>query len=400
MPDTELEPPFPAYVGDAPFIFVSYAHKDAAVVFPELQELHALGCRIWYDEGIDPGNEWPEEIANAVDRCAHFLVFISPAAAASRNVRNEIHYALRLGKDFLAVHLSETKLPQGLELSISAIQAVFRYQMSPQNYWRKMEKALPEIVRAAPPESPRPTKQEEGRKPETDSNSHEIVIPTIPTLVAALNGPDYARAVIALEKIGAPAIPALVAALNGPGGNGAIVALAGIGVPAIPALAAALNGPGRGDAAVALEKIGVAAIPALVAALSGPSIANSANALRGIGAPAIPTLVGAIDGPGGVGAVLPLEHIGAPAIPALVEALNGSASGVAALALARIGASATPALVEALSHSDHRVRIYAAHALGLLGPEAAAAIPSLKALLNGFDSEREVASKAIAKITA
>ena len=150
MPDTALEPPFPAYGGAEPFIFVSYAHKDAAVVFPELQALREAGYRVWFDEGIDPGNEWPEEIANALHRSSTFLVFISPAAVASRNVRNEIHLALRLDKDFLAVHLCDTDLPPGLQLSISSIQAILRHQMSPQNYWRKMVKVLPGTLRDAP----------------------------------------------------------------------------------------------------------------------------------------------------------------------------------------------------------------------------------------------------------
>ena len=88
MADTELEPPFEAYRGDEPFIFVSYAHKDAASVFPELQTLRDAGYRIWFDEGIDPGNEWPDQIARALKRASMFLVFISPAAVASRNVRN------------------------------------------------------------------------------------------------------------------------------------------------------------------------------------------------------------------------------------------------------------------------------------------------------------------------
>jgi len=147
MADTALEPPFPAYSGTEPFIFVSYAHKDAATVFPDLLALRNAGYRIWFDEGIDPGNEWPAEIAKAVRRTEQFLVFLSPAAAASVNVCNEIHYALKLRKRFLAVYLSLTELPDGLDLSISSIQAILRHQMSAQNYWRKLEKALPDTLR-------------------------------------------------------------------------------------------------------------------------------------------------------------------------------------------------------------------------------------------------------------
>ena len=157
MPDTALEPPFPAYSGTAPFVFVSYAHKDAATVFPELQALRDAGYRVWYDEGIDPGTEWPVELAKALRRAEQFLVFLSPAAAASENVGREIYYALKHKKRFLSVYLSETELPDGLDLSISAIQALLKYRMSPHNYWRKLEQALPATLREAPAAPPPPS---------------------------------------------------------------------------------------------------------------------------------------------------------------------------------------------------------------------------------------------------
>ena len=156
MPDTTLDPPFPAYSGEAPFVFVSYAHKDAAAVFPELCQLRDAGYRVWYDEGIDPGHEWPEAIADALGRAAHFLVFLSPAAVASRNVKNEIHLALQRDKPFLAVYLCETELPPGLQLSISSIQAVLKYRTSASNYRRSLERALPAALRETPARQPGP----------------------------------------------------------------------------------------------------------------------------------------------------------------------------------------------------------------------------------------------------
>ena len=35
-----MEKPFPAYKGDEPYIFVSYAHADDALVYPEIRSLH------------------------------------------------------------------------------------------------------------------------------------------------------------------------------------------------------------------------------------------------------------------------------------------------------------------------------------------------------------------------
>ena len=146
MPDTDLHAPFEAYTGKEPYIFVSYAHKDSALVFPELVALKAKGYRIWYDEGIDPGNEWPEAIANALVGCAYFVVYITPNAVTSRNVRNEINFGLNKGLPFLAIHLVETQLPAGLELRMGDIQAIMRFKMTAESYERKLEKTLPEMT--------------------------------------------------------------------------------------------------------------------------------------------------------------------------------------------------------------------------------------------------------------
>ncbi|MFO1529414.1 MAG: hypothetical protein U1F77_06680 [Kiritimatiellia bacterium] len=73
--------------------------------------------------------------------------FHFPRRSRIRNVRNEIHLALHLNKDFLAVYLTDTQLPPGLQLSISSIQAILKYRMSPQSYRRKIAKALSDTLR-------------------------------------------------------------------------------------------------------------------------------------------------------------------------------------------------------------------------------------------------------------
>jgi len=141
---------------------VSYAHLDGALVFPEIQALHNAGYRLWYDEGIDPGNEWPDEIATALDGASLFLVFISEALVRSRNVRNEVNYALNRSKPFLAIHLDEVGLPPGLELSMGSIQAVMKQRMTEEQYRAKLSKALPqELLRA----NPTPDEGSRGRNP-------------------------------------------------------------------------------------------------------------------------------------------------------------------------------------------------------------------------------------------
>jgi hypothetical protein len=147
--ELDTQPPFEAYRGNEPFIFVSYSHKDGSAVFPDIASLQAQGYRIWYDEGIGPGNDWTDEIAKALAGSTLFLVFVSPHAIDSKNVRKEINFAISRDKPVLAVHIAETRLPPGLELQIGDIQAVLKYRLSGDNYVRKLARALPASLKAS-----------------------------------------------------------------------------------------------------------------------------------------------------------------------------------------------------------------------------------------------------------
>src|SRR5271165_75223 len=146
MPDVHLPLPFEPYWGKEPYVFASYAHRDGAAVYSELRALHGQGLRIWYDEGIAPGSEWPENIGRALQGSSFFLVFMTPAAVESRNVRNEIDFALRRGKPFLAIYLEDVQLPPGLELQMGNIQAIMKWRMAREHYAKKVAAAFPRSV--------------------------------------------------------------------------------------------------------------------------------------------------------------------------------------------------------------------------------------------------------------
>ena len=140
--DRAPELPFNAYDGDDPYIFVAYAHKDKALVYPEIGRLHELGYRIWYDEGIPPTSEWLVEVDRHIEGCALFLVFISDNAFASEYVCDEINHAFQCRKPFLRVHLERTELPEGLRMRMQRIQAIHKYSESEEHYRTLVERAL------------------------------------------------------------------------------------------------------------------------------------------------------------------------------------------------------------------------------------------------------------------
>ena len=145
-----MKRPFPAYKGDDPFVFISYSHRDSAAVFKEIAWLKSQGFNIWYDEGIEAGREWRDEIATAISKASVLLYFVTPESVASENCRNEVNFASDELTPILTVYLKPTELPGGLRLTISTRQAINRYDLSMDEYSHKLNVSLAEYVGMAP----------------------------------------------------------------------------------------------------------------------------------------------------------------------------------------------------------------------------------------------------------
>jgi hypothetical protein len=137
-----MRAPIPAYQGDQPYVFVCYAHDDADVVYPELAWLRAQGVNVWYDEGIAPGAEWSQALADALDGCSAVLFYVSPRSVASEHCRREINFALSRKRPICAVHIQETELPGALELSLGHRQALLRHRLPAATYQEKLRNTL------------------------------------------------------------------------------------------------------------------------------------------------------------------------------------------------------------------------------------------------------------------
>ena len=137
-----IERPFPAYEGDEKYIFISYAHLDAEIVFPEIKKFHDEGYPVWYDQGLTPGQEWDDEIALALMDCSLLVVFISKNSMASNNVQDEIKLALNEKIDIVPIYFEETPLPPGLKLRLSSKHAIMKYLFEEKDYLSECFKAF------------------------------------------------------------------------------------------------------------------------------------------------------------------------------------------------------------------------------------------------------------------
>lgn len=113
------------YEGNEKYLFISYAHKDSPKVLPILEAMQKNGFRLWYDRGIEAGTEWPAYIEDHLRRSDRVLAFLSKAAVASRNCRNEINFALKWEKELLVVYLEPTALYAGMDLQLGSMQSFF-----------------------------------------------------------------------------------------------------------------------------------------------------------------------------------------------------------------------------------------------------------------------------------
>ncbi|MBR7058659.1 MAG: toll/interleukin-1 receptor domain-containing protein, partial [Stomatobaculum sp.] len=101
---------FRPYEGTRPFLFISYAHKQSEAVVDTIRILHEKGYRLWYDEGIPAGSDWPANIAQHMQGCEKVVFFLSERAMESPNCFSEIRTAFRAGKPILVVRLENVEV--------------------------------------------------------------------------------------------------------------------------------------------------------------------------------------------------------------------------------------------------------------------------------------------------
>ncbi len=97
---------------DAPTAFFSYCRTDSDFALKLAEDLKAAGAHVWMDQlDIDPGQEWDSAVEQAVTRSPRMLLILSPASVQSKNVRNEIAFALDEQKTIIPVLYQDCAVP-------------------------------------------------------------------------------------------------------------------------------------------------------------------------------------------------------------------------------------------------------------------------------------------------
>lgn len=89
-----------------PYVFVSYDRDDQHYVERLVAYLKSFEVNCWIDKsGIEYGSRWGKEIQTNLDRCAAFVVVMTPASEESEWVEREVLRARKLGKPILPLLL-------------------------------------------------------------------------------------------------------------------------------------------------------------------------------------------------------------------------------------------------------------------------------------------------------
>ncbi|MBE6959410.1 MAG: TIR domain-containing protein [Ruminococcaceae bacterium] len=140
----------PSYEGDEPYIFVSYSHVDSVMVREVLQRIDREKFRFWYDDTMEIGEDFRQELQDKVQRCHAFLLFVSPASMQSKYCGMEIITAFKHNKRIYPVYLDDnTEIPGALKLILENLQHVKGGSI------QKDTRYLDKLIASLPPETMR-----------------------------------------------------------------------------------------------------------------------------------------------------------------------------------------------------------------------------------------------------
>ena len=92
--------------------FVSYRRTDDEFTLKLASDLRSHGIDIWIDQlDIPAGQPWDDSVQKALMDCDRLLIILSPASMASKNVKDELAFALDEGKPIFPVLLEECEIP-------------------------------------------------------------------------------------------------------------------------------------------------------------------------------------------------------------------------------------------------------------------------------------------------
>jgi hypothetical protein len=106
-------------------IFISYSRSDKSIIDGLIRQLEAAGHPVWVDRtGIRGGEQWRQEIVEAIESSDVFLLVLSENSAGSDNVRAEIDLAKESRKKIIPINLRPVPIPSSMKYQLAGLQRI------------------------------------------------------------------------------------------------------------------------------------------------------------------------------------------------------------------------------------------------------------------------------------
>lgn len=168
------------------------------------------GYRIWYDDGLHPGDEWPERIARMLDGCAICMVALSQKFSESHNCKNELTFAINNLKTLLVIKLEEFPMSMGMRLQLANTQYIEKYRYdSGDSFFEKLYSTQLRRMEECKDQQPKPPVQDEpilagcvGQKQKSVQDSRDTYKSALAPIVIQYSSGRYFEGCYPVSKIG------------------------------------------------------------------------------------------------------------------------------------------------------------------------------------------------------
>ena len=132
------------------YYFVSYSSADAGYVGAVCGQLNKHKIPLWYDYGIQYGNEWEVSITKRIAQCTAVILFFSPRILENKNsyVLKELEIAKDYEKPVYTIHLKAVNIKtvpaetHHYWVDIRRYQGIEAFKLDRQTVLQELERAL------------------------------------------------------------------------------------------------------------------------------------------------------------------------------------------------------------------------------------------------------------------
>lgn len=132
-------------------LFVSYRNVNRALVQELVNDISDMGHEVWYDQALEGGQKWWDNILENIRRSDVLLFALSPQALDSRACQIELTYANALHKNILPVLIAD-----GVNIALLPMILQERQIVDYRGQNKEAYKALAHALNSLPPSAPLP----------------------------------------------------------------------------------------------------------------------------------------------------------------------------------------------------------------------------------------------------